>query len=133
PHLLVWPAKEDFGLIKLAREINDSMPLFTKDLLFEALRTINLQPEEAIVVILGLAYKGNSDDTRNSPAFAFMDAINEDVKEVRTYDPFVKGTHESIEDAVKGADAIVIATDHTTFKSLNWEELGKLMRNRILI
>lgn len=133
PHLLVWPAKEDFGLIKLAREINDSMPLFTKDLLFEALRTINLPPEEAVVVILGLAYKGNSDDTRNSPAFAFMDAINEEVKEVRTYDPFVKGTHESIEDAVKGADAIVIATDHTAFKSLDWEELGKLMRNRILI
>ncbi|NJD99325.1 nucleotide sugar dehydrogenase [Thermococcus sp. LS1] len=133
PHLLVWPAKEDFGLIKLAREINDSMPLFTKDLLFEALRTINLPPEEAIVVILGLAYKGNSDDTRNSPAFAFMDAINEEVREVRTYDPFVKGTHESIEDAVKGADAIVIATDHTAFKSLDWEELGKLMRNRILI
>ncbi|NJE42289.1 UDP-N-acetyl-D-mannosamine dehydrogenase [Thermococcus sp. GR6] len=133
PHLLVWPAKEDFGLIKLAREINDSMPLFTKDLLFEALRTINLPPEEAVVVILGLAYKGNSDDPRNSPAFAFMDAINEKVKEVRTYDPFVKGTHESIEEAVKGADAIVIATDHTAFKSLNWEELGKLMRNRILI
>jgi len=133
PHLLVWPAKDDFGLIRLAREINDGMPLLAKDLLFEALRTINLPPEKAVIAVLGLAYKGDSDDTRNSPASAFVEAITDDVAEVRTYDPFVGGTHESLEEALRGADAVVIATDHTAFKSLNWEELGKLMRNRILI
>ncbi|NJE30983.1 nucleotide sugar dehydrogenase [Thermococcus sp. 18S1] len=133
PHLLVWPAKDDFGLIRLAREINDGMPLLVKDLLFEALRTINLPPEKAVVAVLGLAYKGNSDDTRNSPASAFVEAIVDDVAEVRTYDPFVEGTHSSIEEALRGADAVVIATDHTVFKSLDWETLGKLMRNRVLI
>ncbi|NJE60953.1 UDP-N-acetyl-D-mannosamine dehydrogenase [Thermococcus sp. 21S7] len=133
PHLLVWPAKEDFGLIKLAREVNDSMPLFTKDLLFSALRELNIPPSDAVIAVLGLAYKGDSDDTRNSPAFAFVDAIRDDVAEVRTYDPFVRGTHESLEDAVEGADAVVIATDHTAFKSLDWEGLGKLMRTRILV
>ncbi|NJE84572.1 nucleotide sugar dehydrogenase [Thermococcus sp. CX2] len=133
PHLLIWPAKEDFGLIRLAREINDSMPLFTKDLLFKAFREINLPPEEAVVTILGLAYKGNSDDTRNSPASALIEAIRDDVGEIRTYDPYVGGTHESLEAAVSGADAVVIATDHTSFKAINWEELGKIMRNKILI
>ncbi|QDA32366.1 nucleotide sugar dehydrogenase [Thermococcus indicus] len=133
PHLLVWPAKDDFGLIRLAREINDGMPLLAKDLLFEALRTINLLPEKAVVAVLGLAYKGDSDDTRNSPASTFVEAIMDDVAEVRTYDPFVEGTHGSLEEALRGADAVVIATDHTAFKSLDWETLGKLMRNRVLI
>ncbi|WP_297467748.1 UDP-N-acetyl-D-mannosamine dehydrogenase [Thermococcus sp.] len=133
PYLLLWPAREDFGLIKLAREINDSMPLFTKDLLFSALKELNVPPEEAIIAVLGLAYKGDSDDTRNSPALAFIDAIKDDVKAVKTYDPFVGGTAESVERAVENADAVVIATDHTAFKSLDWESLGKLMRTRILI
>ncbi len=133
PHLLVWPAKDDFGLIRLSREINDGMPLLAKDLLFEALKTVNLPPEKAVVAVLGLAYKGDSDDTRNSPAKAFIGVIAEDVGEVRTYDPFVEGTHGSVEEAVKGADAVVIATDHSEFKSLDWESLGKLMRTRILI
>ncbi|ASJ09024.1 NDP-sugar dehydrogenase [Thermococcus siculi] len=133
PHLLIWPARDDFGLIRLAREINDGMPLLTKDLLFEALKAVNLPPEKAVVTVLGLAYKGDSDDTRNSPALEFIEAIGEDVGEVRTYDPFVGGTHGSVEDAVKGADAVVIATDHSEFKSLDWEKLGKLMRTRILV
>jgi len=133
PHLLLWPAKEDFGLIKLAREINESMPLFTKDLLFSALKELNVPPEEAVVAVLGLAYKGDSDDTRNSPALAFIEAIEDDVKTVKTYDPFVRGTSGSVEEAVENADAVVIATDHTAFKSLDWESLGKLMRTRILI
>ncbi|WP_297463634.1 UDP-N-acetyl-D-mannosamine dehydrogenase [Thermococcus sp.] len=133
PHLLLWPAREDFGLIRLAREVNDSMPLFTKDLLFAALKELNVPPEDAVVTVLGLAYKGDSDDTRNSPAKAFIDAIRDDVKAVKTYDPYVGGTSGSVEEAVEGSDAIVVATDHTEFKSLNWEELGKLMRTRILV
>ncbi|WP_258084937.1 UDP-N-acetyl-D-mannosamine dehydrogenase [Thermococcus thermotolerans] len=133
PHLLVWPAERDFGLIRLAREINDSMPLLTRELLFNALHEANVSPNRAVVAVLGLAYKGNSDDTRNSPALAFIDAIRDDVAEVRTYDPFVGGTHRSLEDVLRGADAVVIATDHTAFKSLDWEKLGMLMRTRILV
>jgi len=133
PYLLLSSAKEDFGLIKKAREINEDMPLFAKDLLMDALKAINLPAEEAIVVVLGLSYKGNSDDTRNSPSLKFIEEIREVVMEVRTYDPYVKETHESIEDALKGADAVVIATDHSEFKNLDWQALGRLMRNKILI
>jgi len=133
PYLLLSSAKEDFGLIEKAREINESMPLMAKDLLFDAFKMINLPPEEAVVTVLGLAYKGNSDDTRNSPAYAFIEVIKDDVKEVRSYDPYVDGTHKTLEEAVKGSDAIVIATDHSQFKWLNWEELRKLMRNKIIV
>lgn len=133
PYLLLSSAKEDFGLIKKAREINEDMPLFAKDLLMDSLKVINLPPEEAIVVVLGLSYKGNSDDTRNSPSLNFIEEIKEIVAEVRTYDPYVKGTHENLEEALKGADAVVIATDHSEFKTLDWQALGGLMRNKILI
>ncbi len=67
PHLLVWPARDDFGLIRLAREINDGMPLLAKDLLFDALKTVNLPPEKAVVAVLGLAYKGGTATTRGTP------------------------------------------------------------------
>lgn len=133
PYLLLSSAKEDFGLVKKAREINEDMPLFVKDLLVSALKTINLPPEDAIVTVLGLAYKGDSDDTRNSPALFFIEEIKEEVKDVRTYDPYVKGTHEILEEALRGSDVAVIATDHSLFRNLNWGELGKLMRNRVLI
>jgi len=133
PYLLLSSAKEDFGLIKKAREINEDMPLFAKDLLMNSLKLINLPPEEAVVVVLGLSYKGNSDDTRNSPSLKFIEEIKEMVAEVRTYDPYVEGTHGSVEEALKGADAAVIATDHSEFKSLDWQALGGLMRNKILI
>lgn len=133
PYLLLSSAKEDFGLIKKAREINEDMPLFAKDLLMNSLKLINLPPEEAVVVVLGLSYKGNSDDTRNSPSLKFIEEIKEMVAEVRTYDPYVEGTHGSLEEALKGADAAVIATDHSEFKNLDWQALGGLMRNKILI
>jgi UDP-N-acetyl-D-mannosaminuronic acid dehydrogenase len=94
---------------------------------------MNVPPEEAAIAVLGLAYKGDSDDTRNSPALAFIEAIEGDVKAVKTYDPFVPGTSGSVEEAVENADAVVIATDHSAFRSLEWEKLGKLMRTRILV
>ncbi|RLF88890.1 nucleotide sugar dehydrogenase, partial [Thermococci archaeon] len=81
----------------------------------------------------GLAYKGNSDDIRNSPSYEFIEHIKDDVKEVRSYDPYVGGTHEKLEEAVTGADAIIIATDHEELKSLDWESIGKVMRSRVLI
>ena len=133
PYLLLSSAREDFGLIQKAREINEDMPLMAKDLLFDALKAINLPPEEAVIVVLGLAYKGNSDDTRNSPAYVFIEEIRDDVAEVRSYDPYVEGSHRSLEEALKDADAAVIATDHREFRGLSWEELGKLMRNKVLV
>ncbi|BAA30730.1 UDP-N-acetyl-D-mannosamine dehydrogenase [Pyrococcus horikoshii] len=133
PYLLLSNAKEDFGLIRIARRINERMPAFAAGLLFEALEKANIKPSEAIIAVLGLAYKGGTDDTRNSPALKFVEIIRNSVKEVRTYDPYVRGTHDSLEKVVEGADAIVIATDHPEFKSVNWESIGKSMRHKIII
>lgn len=133
PYLLLSFAREDLGLIKKAREINEDMPLLAKDLLVDALKTINLPLDEAVIVVLGLAYKGNSDDVRNSPSYEFIEHVRDEVKEVRSYDPYVRGTHEKLEEAIAGADALIIATDHEEFKSLDWENIGRLMRNKVLV
>ncbi|CAB49470.1 UDP-N-acetyl-D-mannosamine dehydrogenase [Pyrococcus abyssi] len=133
PYLLLANVDEDLGLIRKARKINESMPRFAAKLLFEALGEANVDPGDAVVLVLGLAYKGDTDDVRNSPALEFIKIIEKDVKEVRTYDPYVNGTHTILEEAVKGVDAIIIATDHSMFREIEWDKLGNLMRNKIII
>ncbi|MDK2869449.1 MAG: UDP-N-acetyl-D-mannosaminuronic acid dehydrogenase [Pyrococcus sp.] len=133
PYLLLSNAKKEFGLIRLARKINENMPKFVATLLFEALEEGKVDERNAVVTVLGLAYKEGTDDIRNSPALTFVELIKDRVLEVRTYDPYVGGTHKSLEDAIMEADAVVIATSHQEFKELNWEEIGRLMRHKILI
>ncbi|MFA4639514.1 UDP-N-acetyl-D-mannosamine dehydrogenase [Pyrococcus kukulkanii] len=133
PYLLLSNAKKEFGLIRLARRINEGMPKIALALLFEAFEQLNIDLATSIVTILGLAYKGDTDDTRNSPALKLRELLEEKVLEVRTYDPYIRGTHNSLEDAVKGSDAIIIATDHREFKNLDWDKIGKLMRTKVLI
>ncbi|MFA4700811.1 UDP-N-acetyl-D-mannosamine dehydrogenase [Pyrococcus kukulkanii] len=133
PYLLLSNAKKEFGLIRLARRINEGMPKIALALLFEAFEQLNIDLATSIVTILGLAYKGDTDDTRNSPALKLRELLEGKVLEVRTYDPYIRGTHNSLEDAVKGSDAIIIATDHREFKNLDWDKIGKLMRTKVLI
>ncbi|ASJ16375.1 NDP-sugar dehydrogenase [Thermococcus chitonophagus] len=133
PYLLLSSAKKEFGLIRLARQVNENMPKIAVNLLFEAFERAGVDPSRATVVVLGLAYKGGTDDTRNSPALKLVKLLETRVGEVRTYDPYVGGTHKDIKDALREADAAIIATDHLEFKTLPWEELGSLMRTRILI
>ncbi|AFK23083.1 UDP-N-acetyl-D-mannosaminuronic acid dehydrogenase [Pyrococcus sp. ST04] len=133
PYLLLSSAERDFGLIRRARKINEGMPKFVAELLFEALEEAGVKIEDSVVAVLGLSYKGGTDDTRNSPALKFVEIIKDIVREVRTYDPYVGGTHPSVEEAVTGADALVIATDHLEFKGLDWDYLGSKMRTRVLV
>jgi|GEM_PF-3567712 len=109
------------------------MPKIALALLFEAFEQLNIDPATSIVTILGLAYKGDTDDTRNSPALKLKELLGGKVLEVRTYDPYVPGTHDNLEDAIMGSDAIIIATDHREFKELDWDKIGKLMRTKVLI
>lgn len=86
-----------------------------------------------MVVVFGLVYKGNSDDMRNFFVIVFIDVIKDDVREVRSYDLFVGGSVESLEEVLRGVDVVVIVIDYMVFKNFNWEEFGKFMRMKILI
>ena len=80
----------DFELIKLARRINDSMPLYMAELVREALAEAGKPVAGARVAVLGIAYLENSDDTRNTPALPLIRALCERGATVVAHDPYVR-------------------------------------------
>ncbi|MGH6924996.1 MAG: UDP-glucose dehydrogenase family protein [Propylenella sp.] len=93
--------------------------------------------------VLGLAFKANTDDMRNAPALTIAGQLIAEGAEVRAYDPvaaaqakeLLPGLHiaETIEDAARGADAVVILTEWSAFRTIDWRELAPTMRRPLLI
>lgn len=103
-----------------ARSINNRMPGYTVSLLANALRRKRKQLKGANIALLGLSYKRDIADERESPAHEIRRQMEERGAVVRAYDPYVPAgsTHDTLQDALEGADAAVIATDHSEFRSL---------------
>jgi UDP-N-acetyl-D-mannosaminuronic acid dehydrogenase len=131
PWFIVEKAK-NAQLISLSREINESMPKFVADRICQMLD----QVETPRVTALGVSYKGNVDDTRESPATEVIRELRHRNIEVRIYDPYVKEYEfelTNLEDAFVASDLVVVLAEHKEFKYLSAAELGQLMRNRQLL
>lgn len=115
--------------LQLARDINDGMPAYTIGRLQEAFGIRDLTPSSAKVALLGLAYKRNIDDTRESPSLAIRSLLEGlSLKELRVFDPHVlqQSTVQTLDDALAGADTIILSTDHDEFiQALTPEQLTK--------
>jgi len=138
PFYLTWKARE-FGVhtrfIELAGEINRSMPKYVVQRTMEALNSRKKAVNGSKILIMGLAYKADVDDMRESPTFELMDLYTARGAEVDYYDPHlpeIMPTREhgawtgkqSItwsQDAIESYDAIVISTNHQAF---NLQELA---------
>jgi len=107
--------------LRLAGSINESMPKFTIDLLIEALNEVGLQLKGTKVALLGLSYKANVGDGRESPAHVIRDLLVDAEADLTIYDPYTKqdSTVNSLDEALTGATAIVIATGHNEFKNID--------------
>jgi UDP-N-acetyl-D-glucosamine dehydrogenase len=106
--------------LKLAREINNSMPQYTVERCEEALKEAKINIKGAKVNVFGLAYKGGVDDTRESPSFEIIRLLKEKGAEVKSYDPHVKSSElKELKDALD-CDCVVIATAHPEFKDLDF-------------
>jgi UDP-glucose 6-dehydrogenase len=96
-----------------------------------------------VVALLGLTFKANTDDMRDSPAIAIVRALQDAGAEVRAYDP--EGMEQAralLEDvaycddayqAMDGADAAVIVTEWDAFRALDFERMGELLTERLLV
>ncbi len=142
PFYLTWKARE-YGqhtrFIELAGEINTRMPEHVVNRVAEALNAHGKPVKGSKVLILGLAYKPNVDDERESPSYVLMKLLSDRGAEVAYYDPHVpviKPTREhpqfagqrSIEwnrAAIEEFDVVLIATNHS---SVNYTELGAWAR-----
>jgi len=125
-------------LIPTAREVNEFMPVRTAQLVVEALREKGRRIKGARVAVLGLAYRGNTGDTRNTPAIPFIRALRKLGADVAIHDPYARGqrgyTVERDLDVVStGADCLAVLAEHAPYRKLDWAHLAKRMRTRAVV
>jgi nucleotide sugar dehydrogenase len=131
PYYLIERAKQsgfDHQFLKIAREINNSMPDYTVELLQDGLNLLKMPLNGTRVGVLGIAYKANIDDVRESPSFEIIKKLKEHKAVVETFDPHVlkMSTQKSLASLLKKCDALILATNHREFvESLTPEFLTK--------
>jgi len=128
PYYLTWKAREfnlDTRFIQLAGQINRGMPFYVVSHLIEGLNAISLPIQGVRILIVGLAYKPNIPDDRESPSFDIMNILREKGAQVDYYDPYIPeignhageawSGHRSITwnpEILKGYTAAVVCTPH---------------------
>lgn len=133
PYFLINKAEEldvDLRVISSARKVNEDMPKHVLDIIGKALKSTDKSIRDSKVAVLGIAYKGNTDDTRGTPSKEIVETLREMHCDVFSHDPFVGQDFggkfsNKLEDAVSDADCVVVATDHDEYKNL---DLGALMK-----
>lgn len=118
-------------LITLARKINDGMPEFVVNKVMKYLQEHYLYWEVLPKVsILGMSYKGGTDDCRESPSLDILRLFKKQAVEVSCYDPYIKET--DLHDTVKDSSMIIVVADHKEFFNLSPDVLGELMRDKVV-
>jgi len=135
PHYLSWILKTlnyTARFVELASEINTSMPAYVADLVTDALNDERKPVNGSRVLVLGIAYKANVSDVRESPALDVIELLREKGADVVYHDPYVpsvrlaNGMAESVpltDQALTGADCVVITAAHS---SIDWERVAAL-------
>jgi len=121
-----------------SRSINDFMPQHMRDLVEEALHEKGVKLQDARVCILGLAFRGDSDDTRNTPALPLYNLLKGICKEVVVHDPFVKEFEEMVltndlEDALRNKDCMVIVTRHKEYVDIRLDWLKSILTTLAIV
>ena len=136
PWFLVESAPELTALIRQARLVNDAQPGFTAGLIERALGGLRGRS----IAALGLAYKPDVDDLRESPAIEVARLLAQGGGRVTTYEPFAPETvvpgcqsAASLEAVLKGAEAVVLLADHRAFIDLDPARVAALMPGRLAI
>ncbi len=122
PYYLIERAKQkgfEHEFLILARNINDSMAEYVVGLAESALAQTNKTLQNSNIALLGLAYKANVDDLRESPALRILQLLKQKGVNPKVFDPHIreKSNCTSLEDAIKNADCAIIATHHNEFLS----------------
>jgi len=138
PFYLTWKAREygqNTKFIELAGEVNTAMPMHVVNRAADALNNHRKPVNGSKILILGLAYKPNVDDDRESPSYVLLDLFKDRGAEMAYYDPYVPvirptrehphwaGTKSIVwnRETISAFDAVVIATNH---KDVNYQELA---------
>jgi len=146
PYYLSWKAREyDFhtSFIELAAKTNENMPYYVSHKVIEALSEAGICASKARILILGVAFKRDIADTRNSPAIKVMEILRGKVAQIDYNDPNVPEIEimgdrirsvELTEGLLKEVDCVVITTDHSAY-DYQWvaEKAGTIVDTRNVI
>ena len=146
PHYLSWKARQhgfDSQFISLAEQVNSNMPGYVVKLVQHALNEDKKAVNGSKILILGVAYKKDIDDMRESPALSVIDLLRAKGADVSYHDPFVPEVtfdhaytigdgeplynRELTDEAIREADCVIICTEHSTV------DYGRVCENSKLI
>ena len=142
PFYLTWKAKEmgiNTRFIELAGEINSAMPSYVVSKVTDALNTVGKSISGSKILILGLAYKKNIDDLRESPSLELIELLLEKGAHVDYSDPFIAETHKTRKndfnmksisinkESLNSFNLAILATDHDDFDYKLIEKESKLI------
>jgi len=120
-------------LMPVARMINDGMPLHVADLARAGLAEAGREVTGARVLVLGYAFREDSDDRRNTPTDPLVARLQEWGAEVTIHDPYVTAYATNWETCAAGADIVVVMVRHSQYCGMELARLASLMRTLVLI
>jgi UDP-N-acetyl-D-mannosaminuronic acid dehydrogenase len=123
-------------LLKVAREVNDSMPSHVCHLAVDGLEEASEKLAGSKIAILGLAFKGNTSDTRESPSLSIIRELTRAGAVVVVHDPLIKGDDprllalgveraKNVWDSLRHATAALLLTDHLEYRGLTGASMKK--------
>ena len=142
PYYLSWKAKEfnfHTKFIELAAEINNNMPFYVVNKIINVLNENNILIKKSSILLIGMAYKKDSDDIRESPSLPILEMLKSKGSNVDFYDPYVKkigklrkftvnkSSVSLTKSTIRNFDLIVILTNHTTINYNLIEKNSKLI------
>jgi UDP-N-acetyl-D-mannosaminuronic acid dehydrogenase len=101
------------GMLLAVSRVNESVPLF----LVEGIKRRLGDLRERKVAVLGLAFKGDTDDARDSLSHKLIRLLERELADVAVHDPVVATPTTGFDDAVAGADVVVVATNHSAYST----------------
>ena len=137
PHYLEWKAKEfnfETRFIALAGEINRRMPEFVREKTWRVLNKVGVAPSKANILIVGVAYKKNLDDWRESPACEIIHYLLEDQVNITYHDPYIQkitvkdhsfASVDLTDENLQQHDLVIIITDHDQVDYVNLVKKSK--------
>lgn len=136
PWFLVEAAPDLAQLIHTARQVNDEQPRFVIQKVRQVLGELNGRH----IAALGLAYKADVDDLRESPAIEVIHRLQAEGAQVKAFEPFkpqaqVEGVNAvpTLEEALEDADLILVLVRHTPFVRLQPQEIARTTKARLIV
>ncbi|MDZ7611580.1 MAG: nucleotide sugar dehydrogenase [Candidatus Moranbacteria bacterium] len=123
PYYLIEQAKRkgfSHKFLKAARDINNYMPLYTVKLLQDLLNEAEMPLKNTRVGIMGLSYKANIDDLRESPVFKILEELEKKGAKPIKYDPYIPQDSDvnSVEELLDQSQALMLITNHQEFQGV---------------